>query len=211
MSTMMFRATCVAAAACAVLGAGCGSYVREGRGPMQAVITTLEGASGVAPDKFGGTLSSDVLTFVKKDQNGVQVLVPTIYGDVGRASVDVTLKDPGTTASPVQPTSVNEVTFNRYRVTYERSDGRNTQGVDIPYSFDSGVTFTVRPGTTSAAGFDLVRITAKQEAPLAALASNSTFITTIATVTLYGQDRAGNEVIATGKIGVTFGNFGDPE
>jgi hypothetical protein len=73
------------------------------------------------------------------------------------------------------------------------------------------VTFSVKQGTTGAAAFDLVRITAKQEPPLAALASNSTFITTIATVTLYGQDRAGNEVIATGKIGVTFGNFGDPQ
>ena len=211
MSTTMFRATCVAVTACAVLGAGCGSYVREGRGPMQAVLTTLEGASGVSPDKFGGTLSSDVLTFVKKDQNGVQVSVATIYGDVARASVDVTLKNPGTSESPTQPSTINEVTFSRYRITYERSDGRNTPGVDVPYSFDSAVTFSVKQGTTGAAGFDLVRITAKQEAPLAALASNSTFITTIATVTLYGQDRAGNEVIATGKIGVTFGNFGDPE
>jgi len=211
MSTTMFRATCVAVTACAVLGAGCGSYVREGRGPMQAVVTALEGASGVSPDKFGGTLSSDVITLVKKDVGGQQVLVPTIYGDVGRASVDVTLKDPGTAASPTQPTSVNEVTFSRYRVTYERADGRNAPGIDVPYPFDSAVTFTVRPGTTAAAGFDLVRITAKQEAPLAALSVNSTFITTIATVTLYGQDRAGNEVTATGRIGVTFGNFGDPE
>lgn len=178
---------------------------------MQAVLTTMEAASGATPDRFGGTLSSDVLTLVKRDQAGVQVDVPTVYGDVGRASVDVTLKDPGTSTSPTQPSSVNEVTFGRYRVTYERSDGRNAQGVDVPYSFDSAVTFTVRPGTTSAAGFDLVRITAKQEAPLSALASNSTFITTIATVTLYGQDRAGNEVIASGKIGVTFGNFGDPQ
>jgi hypothetical protein len=72
---------------------------------MQAVLTTMEAASGATPDKFGGTLSSDVLTLVKKDQNGVKVEVPTIYGDVGRASVDA-LKDPAHDA----PTSVNEVT-----------------------------------------------------------------------------------------------------
>jgi hypothetical protein len=177
---------------------------------MQAVITTMEAASGATPGAFGGTLSSDVVTLVKRDQGGEQVEVPTVYGDVGRASVDVTLKDPGTADSPTQPTSVNEVTFSRYRVTYERSDGRNTPGVDVPYSFDSAVTFTVRAGSTTSAGFDLVRITAKQEAPLSALAVNSTFITAIATVTLYGQDRAGNEVTASGRIGITFGNFGDP-
>jgi hypothetical protein len=30
-------------------------------------------------------------------------------------------------------------------------------------------------------------------------------------VTFYGQDHAGNDVAATGNIGITFGNFGDPE
>ena len=37
------------------------------------------------------------------------------------------------------------------------------------------------------------------------------FITTIAKVTFYGKDHAGNEVAAVGQIGITFGNFGDPE
>lgn len=211
MSTTMLRAACAATAACAVLGAGCGNYVREGRGPMQAVVTTLEGAPGITPDKYATNLNSDVVTLVKKDQNGQQVMVPTVFNDVGRVSVDVTLKDPGTADAPTRPTTVNEVTFNRYRVAYRRTDGRNAEGVDVPYSFDSGVTFTVRPGTTAAAGLELVRITAKKEAPLAALTDNFTYISTIATVTLYGQDRAGNAVTASGRIGIVFGNFGDPD
>ena len=32
----------------------------------------------------------------------------------------------------------------------------------------------------------------------------------IATVTFYGQDQAGNEIIASGNIGVNFGDWGDP-
>jgi len=30
-------------------------------------------------------------------------------------------------------------------------------------------------------------------------------------VTFYGHDQAGNDISATGSIGVEFGNFGDPE
>ena len=61
------------------------------------------------------------------------------------------------------------------------------------------------------AHFELVRIIAKQEAPLRALQANGVLITTIAEVSFYGRDQAGNEVTAVGSIGVTFGNFGDPE
>ena len=96
-------------------------------------------------------------------------------------------------------------------MVYSRTDGRNTPGVDVPYPFDSSATFTATVDTPGAVGFEIVRLTAKQEAPLRALVTNSTFISTIAEVTFYGQDAAGNDVSATGSIGVTFGNFGDPE
>ena len=83
--------------------------------------------------------------------------------------------------------------------------------MDVPYPFDSSATFTASPGAAGTTGFEIVRLTAKQEAPLRALITNSTFIGTIAEVTFYGQDAAGNDVSATGSIGITFGNFGDPE
>ena len=212
----MFRpihrtALVVGMAGTAVLGAGCGEFVRQGQGPVLAVVTTLEGASGADPTRFGGTLGSDVLTMVKKDLNGVKELVPTVFTDIGRANVTVTLKDPGTATSPSKPSAMNVVTFSRYRVVYVRADGRNTPGVDVPYPFDSGATFTAAVGAPGAVGFEIVRLTAKQEAPLRALVNNSTFIGTIAEVTFYGQDAAGNDVSATGSIGITFGNFGDPE
>jgi hypothetical protein len=95
-------------------------------------------------------------------------------------------------------------------VVYRRADGRNTPGVDVPFSFDSGVTVTVdRDGGST--GFQLVRNSAKQEAPLRALVANPDIISTIAEVTFYGRDQAGNDVSATGLIGVDFGNFGDPQ
>ena len=73
------------------------------------------------------------------------------------------------------------------------------------------MTVTVPTGGEATAHFELVRIIAKQEAPLRALQANGVLITTIAEVSFYGRDQAGNEVTAVGSIGVTFGNFGDPE
>ena len=212
MSSTTHRTAIAVVALCALAGAGCGSYVRDqGRGPSQATVAMLEGAAGGSPQLYGTTLSSDVLTNVRKNINGQQVMVPTIFSDNGRVTMALMLKDPGTTESPTAPTAVNDVTFTRYRVTYVRADGRNTPGVDVPYPFDSAATFTARPGETATAGFELVRVTAKEEAPLRALVNNPQFIGTIAEVTFYGKDRAGHDVTASGSIGVTFGNFGDPD
>jgi hypothetical protein len=186
---------------------GCGDFVRQGTSPSLATVATLEGSSGATPGSYGGTLLSDVVTLVKKTIDGVQVRVPTIFNDLGRATVMVSLKD----TSITEPTSANAVTFNRYRVTYRRADGRNTPNVDVPAGFDSAVTFTVTPGGTGSTAFDLVRHVAKQEAPLVRLADNDEEITVIADVTFYGQDHAGHDVSASGSIGITFGNFGDPD
>ena len=187
--------------------AGCGEYVREGRGPVNAVVSVMQAAPGVSPGDLGGTLSSDVITYVKKTVNGVEMRIPTIFNDVGSATILVDLKNPSIT----EPSTVNQVTFTRYRVEYIRADGRNHPGVDVPYPFDSAVTVTSGPGASGTAGFELVRHTAKTEAPLVALANNLQFITTIARVTFYGRDHAGNDVTAVGQIGITFGNFGDPD
>lgn len=197
-----FPAVCLLALA----AAGCGDLVRQGHGPGLATVSLLEGSSGAVPGEFGGTLSSDVVTYVERTVNGNTVRVPTIFNDVGRATVTVEMKDPTTS-----PTTINTVTFTRYRVVYRRADGRNTPAVDVPAPFDSAVTFSASPGAPGQASFDLVRNVAKQEAPLVGLVSNQDLITAIATVTFYGQDHAGNDVAASGNIGITFGNFGDPE
>jgi hypothetical protein len=195
----------------AMLVAGCGEVARNGRAPVQVVIVTLEAASGAEPEEFGGTLASDVVTLVERQISGQTVQVPTIFGDLGRVTMRLVLRDPGEPAVPSTPSELNTVSFNRYRVTYRRTDGRNTPGVDVPYPFDSAVTFTVPTNGEVSAAFGIVRLTAKQEAPLAALETSNVFISTIGEITFYGRDQAGNEVTAVGLIGITFGNFGDPQ
>jgi hypothetical protein len=179
----------------------CGSLTREGTASSYLIINALEGASGVDPGSFGATVASDVLTV--KDN------AATFFSDPGRVVFGLGLKDPGPSNSPSSPTQNNFITVNRYRVSYIRTDGRNTEGVDVPYAFDGAFTVTVS-GETSA-GFTLVRNQAKQEAPLAALAINPIVISAIAQVTFYGHDQTGREVSAVGNIGVSFANFGDPK
>jgi hypothetical protein len=208
----MFKSLRVLAAIGAVVtSAGCGDMATDSRSPVQLTLAGLSGAAGATPDELGATLLSDVLTNVQRTINGQQVEVPTVFNDVGEASFFLVLKDPGSNpANPASPTPLNSVTINRYRVGYRRTDGRNTPGVDVPYPFDAAVTVTVgAEGAT--AGFQLVRISAKQEAPLRALVNNPDIISTIADVTFYGRDQAGNDVSVTGSITVDFGNFGDPQ
>ena len=108
---------------------------------------------------------------------------------------------------------MNAVTLNRYHINYRRADGRNTPGVDVPWPVDGGMTATLTGGTV-VVPFEMVRHQAKVEAPLRAmakLAEAGIFISTIAEVTFYGTDLAGNEVQATGTISVSFGDYADPE
>jgi hypothetical protein len=194
-----------------VVTAGCGDYVRESRSPSQLVMVELVGASGAEPDKFGGTLYSDVVTLVKRDVNGQQQEVPTTFSDNGRVTLRLILRDPGSPGVTTAPSELNAVTINRYRVVYRRADGRNTPGVDVPFPFDSAITFTVSSDGTFQMPFEIVRHVAKEEAPLLGLTSAATVISTIAEVTFYGRDQAGNDIAATGTIGIEFGNFGDPQ
>lgn len=202
----------VAVAALTMLMTSCGEYVRQGRSPSQVVIQSLSAASGATPDQFGGALSSDVLT-LRTTPAPCTTTDPcaTIFGDSGQVQMALVLKDPGQPGLPSTPSALNAVTFTRYRVTYRRSDGRNQPGVDVPFPFDSALTFTVPVEGSVTAGFSLVRVVAKTEAPLAALVIGSNFISTIAEVSFFGRDLAGNDVSATGSIGVSFGNFGDPQ
>lgn len=202
-----------AALVLAVSAGGCGEVSRTGRAPTQIVIMLMEGASGATPDEFGGNLSSDVLTIVQRTVAGAQVEVPTVFNDLGRVTMRLVLKDPGIPGVAATPSALNEVTITRYRVVYTRADGRNTPGVDVPFPFDSGVTFTIPVGSDVTAAFELVRVNAKQESPLIALRNTNGFqgINAIAEVTFYGRDQAGNDISAVGYIGVAFGNFADPD
>lgn len=202
----------VVAGLLAMTVSGCGEFVDGGRSPARPVITVLEGASGADPDEFGNPVLSDVITLITDPAPCTDASpCPTVFNDIGRVTMRLTLRDQGAPGFTASPSLLNEITFTRYRVTYSRSDGRNVQGVDVPYAIDGASTFTVPNEGTVAASFELVRNTAKREAPLLTLRNNADIISTLATVTFFGRDQAGNNVEATGMVSINFGNFADPE
>jgi hypothetical protein len=190
-------------------GASCGEYVRnQGRSPSQVVISSLQGARGNTPTEFGTPLVSDVETIVTTPDPCTQAApCRTVFGDLGQVTMSIILKDQGAAGAASSPSTLNSVTFNRYRVDYRRTDGHNIVGVDVPFPIDSALTFTVPADASATAAFELVRITAKREAPLRELLGGGRQLGMIADVTFYGRDQAGNDVTAAGSIGVEFGDF----
>jgi hypothetical protein len=183
--------------------ASCHSAVTEGRSSVYLIMDSLEGGKAKSGDsvEFFHTMESDVLT------NG------GILEDPGRVTLRVAFKD---VTNPNAPTTNNQVTINRYRVEYRRADGRNRQGVDVPYAFDGASTFTVTDQPTEG-GFVLVRVQSKLEAPLITLAcaplcgGGGLVISTLADVTFYGRDQTGTEVSVKGTISVNFSDWADPK
>jgi hypothetical protein len=178
----------------------CGT-VRQGTGTSFLIVESLEFARGDAPNEFTSLLLSDVEVVVDD--------APTYFNDLAQATLSLGLKDPGGPGSPTIPTANQFITVDRYHVKFIRADGRNTQGVDVPYEFDGAFTATVS-GTTDV-GFTVVRHAAKREAPLSALRRNPVVISTIVEITFYGRDQTGHEVVATARASVDFGNFADPD
>ena len=201
MRAHILRAVLLMALAGGVAGStSCTSAVRQGEGSSYLIILSLTGATGVDSEETGNNVQSDVLT----EGSAIE--------DEGIVEFALGLKDVGTPESPTSPTTNNFITVTRYRVEFTRTDGRNTQGVDVPFAFEGAITVTVGDGTAEA-NFSLVRIQAKREAPLAALAGGggARAISTIAKVTFYGHDQTGRSVSVTGQISVDFADYADPE
>jgi hypothetical protein len=183
----------------------CGDVARDSRSPMYLSIDTLTAARSPGTT-FTTFLLSDVIVNVTSGGLCTPIApCPTVFNDVGQVTLRLVPKN----ITALAPTTNNDVTITAYHVAYRRADGRNTQGVDVPYAFDGAVTVTVPISGTVTIGFEIVRHSAKEESPLAQLGQNSGIITTLADVTFYGKDRVGNDVSVMGTIQIDFGNFAD--
>ena len=171
----------------AIALSSCSQAIRNGQASSYLVMTSLAGGP-----QNDSTVESDVVS-----DDG------TVFTDVGQATLQLQMKDEG----GIGPSPVNSITLTQYRVEYVRSDGRNVEGVDVPFAFTSGVTATI--AGTGSVGFTLVRLQAKQESPLRALrfGGGARVISTIARVTFYGHDQTGREVSVTGNLDVTFADW----
>ncbi len=194
-SRSAWRAGMVLAAAMTL--PGCTDVQKQGLSSSFLIVESMQAASGAEPTKLGANLASDVRT------------KGSVFADGGQVLLRLALKDPGTLSSPLEPSTHNFITVSRYHVRYLRSDGLNTQGVDVPFEFDGASTVTVGTAPTTLT-LTLVRVQAKIEAPLSSLASSGSVISTIAEVTLYGTDQTGREVSVVATISVNFADWADP-
>src|SRR3954467_13002381 len=129
---MCSTARLLLAASIVAASISCGDVVRQGQSPVLLVVNSLGGAPGSKPGTFGSPLSSDVITNVTTPAPcTTDNPCPTIFNDVGQVVLSLAPKDVS-----IAPTTNNQVTITRYHIDYIRTDGRNTQGVDVPYSVD---------------------------------------------------------------------------
>jgi hypothetical protein len=127
-------------------------------------------------------------------------------------------------------TPVEHIYLERYEVRYFRTDGRNQEGVDVPFRITGplgNVRFhTPGPGGAGEVEADIlitiVRHQAKLEPPLrnmeggfvgevgAALGPGAIQLTTVAEITIHGRTLQGDALVAVGRQQVTFSDFPDP-
>ena len=182
---------------CAMSAASCGSeLLRTGRAPVFVSVISLQGSAGQEAGSFANPLLSDVL------------FEGSTFNDLGSATLRVDAKDQQRTPTF---TAMNAITMTRYRVTFRRTDGRNTPGVDVPFGFDGALSVTIPGGEEGEVIFDLVRHASKSEPPLRNLINGGglRFINAIAEVVFFGRDQNGNEITTTGSIDIVFADFGD--
>lgn len=106
----------------------------------------------------------------------------------------------------------NDVLVQRYGVVYRRSDGRNTEGIDVPYAISGPMTALIKAGgTPQKVGLLVVRHQAKLEPPLLNLTvgGGAQVLTVIAEITIHGTTTSGKAVQAVGFLQISFADFGD--
>lgn len=191
----------LALAALIVSSTSCGGNLRNGRSPVFLVIDNLRATQGMSSTgTFQDVLYSDVRT-----TSG------TIFADLGRVSMHASVKDIGFEDQAPVPTNNTQVSINRFRVVYRRTDGHNTPGVDVPYPYDGAVSGVLPANAIRSFDFELVKHTAKAETPLVELVYTFNIIHCIADVTFWGYDQVGNVLSVTGSISIEFANYGDSD
>ncbi len=178
--------------------ASCNSLENESTSGSLLQIISLTG-NDLQGNEGSTTVFSDVIT------NG------GIINDNGVAEISVVPIDPFLTANEITP--YMDVLVDQIDVKFERTDGRNTEGVDVPYSFSQPMNIVVSINKVVEVPFVLIRHVAKLEAPLLALRevpSQVFVLQLIAIVTIHGKDLGGHRVApVTGYISVWCANFAD--
>jgi len=132
----------------------------------------------------------------------------TIYNDNAVAELTAVLIDP-----EAEVTSYYQnVIVDQIDIDYTRTDGLNTEGEDVIYSFSQKVSHIVEVGETVEIPFVLVQHVSKLESPLVELVGlgQEKVLKLEAKVTIHGKDVGGHRVApVVGSVSVWISNFGN--
>jgi len=113
--------------------------------------------------------------------------------------------------SSLGPSQYNDIIVDRYVVRYTRVEGKNQEGVDVPYAFEGSLSTMVQINSVTEISFPIVRAAAKLEPPLVNLASTTAegVLQVTARVDFYGHDMMNKKVSATGYLAIFFAEWLD--
>lgn len=189
------------------LGACVPDFADKGEAPviLRIIKIVTQGNDASAGSGTGDVLNSDVCC--------------PIVNDNATITVDLILKNPFVGTGPTNLGVINDVLVESYEVRYFRTDGRNQEGVDVPYRITGPVANQVRIGQTAAFAIVLVRHQAKSEPPLRNLVNvfseagtiqipGAGILTTVAEITVRGRTTAGKAVEAQASVQINFADYG---
>jgi len=154
---------------------------------------------------MGVDVSGTATNFLNSDVVGADSVVTA---DVATAVLRASLLDP---APILKAAQFNDIMLDRYIVSYSRVDGKNREGVDVPYAFEGAISQLLKVGASTSISIVVVREVAKLETPLINLAQNRAegVIEATAKIELYGHDLTEHKVKATGYLTIFFANYVD--
>jgi len=182
--------------------AGCSAgYVKNSEADVSLFITALNG---------GEVFRSDVRTGNNSEQ---------VFADNVTVSLSNRSKNPNVTELQV----ARAIDIERYTVRYFRGDGRNTEGVDVPYPISGALRTVIDVGNNSDVELQLVRAQAKLDPPLTNLRRGSPgplpnptltpslnlVLSVFAEITVYGRTTSGKSVSASGQMQIDFSDYAE--
>ncbi len=164
-------------------------------------------------------LNIDTITLESDPWGDVLSSSNIILEDTISVTFSAFLKAPITTDASIVAPELQNVTLERYEVTFTRTDG----GTAVPPGFTRGISGTGRLTEIGGEelkqlplGIVLVPSTIKAQPPISFLISpgsepitNFTNIQMDARIQFFGRTVAGDPVTVVGTIGIDFANFGD--
>lgn len=178
-----------------VLGAlslsGCvPDWAKQGESPEYLLMTAING---------GTPLTSDV-----------RISSGTVCPDFVTLRVENHQRNPLNTDASFRA----DIVIERYEVRYFRSDGRATEGVDVPFRITGNVAQEIQAGSSATLDLEIVRRQAKLEPPLRNLIDlgGGQVVTMFAEVTLHARSTVGQTTNpATARMQIDFADFADTQ